>query len=254
MKLSDRLLIALYALLGLLLLAFAALYACMPDAIGGAVNAAIETVKWNIYLQLTAIFLGVVVLTWTARVFMLAFKHEPAHDRSSVSLQHTEDGAVRISVTAMEALVRQAVGRIDGMTDIKTRIINHEDSITVKIDMALEGDARIPNITMLMQRNVKKFIEEYSGIAVREVEIVVSSIKPAEVPLLVIEEKVEPVVEVTPEPDHQAVHVAEGLLAAASDEIMFEGGVPTEAIEAIDETPPHAPEACDAPAETPDEE
>ena len=59
---------------------------------------------------------------------------------------------------------------------MKTSIVNHEDSISVNIDMTLESDVHIPNVTMLLQRSIKNFIEEYSGIAVRDVTIVVSKI------------------------------------------------------------------------------
>jgi len=192
MRLSDRLLIALYALFGLTLLVLAAFYAWMPASMAGAFNTVVAAVRETLYLKIIAVLLGVVMLTWTARVFMLAFEHEPAHDRSSVSLQRTEHGTVRVSVAAMDTLVRQAIGLIEGMTEIKTKIINHDDSITIKIDMALSGEVHIPNTTMLMQRNVKKSVEEHSGIAVREVEIVISSIRPAEPALLAIEQRVAP--------------------------------------------------------------
>jgi hypothetical protein len=39
--------------------------------------------------------------------------------------------------------------------DIKTSIINHEDSISVSIDMTLASDVHIPNVTMMMQRTIK---------------------------------------------------------------------------------------------------
>jgi uncharacterized alkaline shock family protein YloU len=91
-------------------------------------------------------------------------------------VQHTENGSVRISVAAMDTLVKQAIAHDEGVVDIKTAIINHEDSISVSIDMTLASDVHIPNVTMMMQRTIKNFIEEFSGIAVREVTIMVSKI------------------------------------------------------------------------------
>jgi uncharacterized alkaline shock family protein YloU len=76
----------------------------------------------------------------------------------------------------MDTLVKQAIAHDEGVVDIKTAIVNHEDSISVNIDMTLASDVHIPNVTMMMQRTIKNFIEEFSGIAVREVTIMVSKI------------------------------------------------------------------------------
>ncbi len=130
--------------------------------------------------------LAVVLLFWSVRMLMLAFWKPPKMDKSSVSVQNTENGSVRVSVQAMDMLVKRAVEGTEGVVDVKTRIDNHDDSITVNVDMTLESDVHIPNVTMLMQRNIKNFIEEYSGIAVREVRVMVSKI-----------------VEVTPQPPLQ---------------------------------------------------
>ena len=77
----------------------------------------------------------------------------------------------------MDALVRRAIGESEGVLDIRTKVINHEDSVTVEIKMALSADSHIPNVTMVMQRNIRRYIEEFSGIAVREVLVLVNEIR-----------------------------------------------------------------------------
>jgi uncharacterized alkaline shock family protein YloU len=120
--------------------------------------------------------IALIVLIWALKLLALSLKREPRQDRGSVSVQHTENGSVRISVAAMDTLVKQAIAHDEGVVDIKTAIVNHEDSISVNIDMTLASDVHIPNVTMMMQRTIKNFIEEFSGIAVREVTIMVSKI------------------------------------------------------------------------------
>lgn len=115
-------------------------------------------------------------LIWSVRVLMIALAREPRSDRTSVAVQHSENGSVRISLAAMDTLVRRAIGEAEGIVEVKTGIINHEDSISVTVEMTLESDVHIPNITMLMQRSIKNFIEEFSGIAVREVRVMVTKI------------------------------------------------------------------------------
>lgn len=201
MKIWDRFLLALYAILGIL----AAL-------VVGALIYFRNQMSWNFmdYTMRLAdsplsvgilVAVALVLLVWSIRMLCLAFRHEPKVDKSSVSVQHTENGSVRISVQAMDMLVKQAIGNTEGVADIKTRIVNHEDSITVKIDMTLESDVHIPNVTMLMQRSIKNFIEEFSGIAVREVTILVGKIIEVtpQPPLQITEPKKQP--EIIDQPD-----------------------------------------------------
>ena len=129
------------------------------------------------------------------RLLILAFANHAKFDKSSVAIQNAENGSVRVSVQAMDMLVKQAVAQTEGVADVKTRIENHEDSISVHVEMALNSDVYIPNTTMLMQHKIKSFIEEYSGIAVREVTIMVNKI---------MEVQPHPPLQI-PEPKHNAV-------------------------------------------------
>ena len=183
LKLTDRILLVLYAILGIALLLGGIGCWIWPDLL----NTLNQAITWaGGFGVLSYVALGlliVILLVWPVRLIMISCRREPKMDKSSVSIQHTEDGAVRVSVAAMDTLVKQAIAQTEGVVDLKTRIVNHEDSITVKIDMTLEADAHIPNITMRMQRSIKNFIEEFSGIAVREVEILVSAVKPVDRPV-----------------------------------------------------------------------
>lgn len=175
-KFYDRLLLAVFGLIGIALAAVIGALFYFRD------NVRLTFGRFALFLDNTVlsyaimIVLIVILVGWSIRLLILAFKREPKVDKSSVSVQNTENGSVRISVQAMDMLVKQAIGKVDGVVDIKTNIINHEDSITVKVDMTIDSDVHIPNVTLIMQRQIKSFIEEYSGIAVREVTILVSKI------------------------------------------------------------------------------
>lgn len=183
LKLTDRILLALYAILGIALLLGCIGCWIWPDLLNTLNQAIIWAGGFGVLSYVALGLLIVILLVWPVRLIMISCRREPKMDKSSVSIQHTEDGAVRVSVAAMDTLVKQAIAQTEGVVDLKTRIVNYEDSITVKIDMTLEADAHIPNITMRMQRSIKNFIEEFSGIAVREVEILVSAVKPVDHPV-----------------------------------------------------------------------
>ncbi len=178
-KFTDRLLLTLYAIVGMLLSLGGGAFLILGIRNGWTLSVSdilFYNPQMNMLLNAIIGAVLVVLLVWSLWVLLLAFRHEPRVDKASVSVQNTEHGSVRVSVQAMDMLVKQAIGNTDGVVDVKTRIINHEDSITVNVDMTLDSDVHIPNVTMLMQRSIKNFIEEYSGIAVREVTILVSKI------------------------------------------------------------------------------
>ena len=211
-RVRDRIALAVYALFGLLgTLVF----------VGYAVYSSYVNVDMNIILTLllAAVMLAMVVYS----VFMLRFAFRNAgRDKNSVTVQNTEqgNGEVRVSVQALDSLVKQAIaGHSEGLADIKTSIINHEDSISVQIEMSLNGDVHIPNITMLLQSAIKGFIEEYSGIAVRDVSIMVKTIVPVMPQLAIAENSTQERVVLADE-EHNEVAVQEE--QAEADEVFAE--------------------------------
>ncbi len=178
MKMSflERLLLAVTGILGVFFAAALGVIAYARNQLEIRLGDYILNLEHGVLWVVLIGVIALIALIWGLKLLSLAFKREPKLDRSSVSVQHTENGSVRISVAAMDTLVKQAIAHDEGVVDIKTSIINHEDSISVSIDMTLASDVHIPNVTMTMQRSIKNFIEEFSGIAVREVSIVVSKI------------------------------------------------------------------------------
>lgn len=249
MKPFDRVLLALYALVGLIGAAVLAWLAINKDYV-------FELLKWDMQQYSMTITIGlsllaVILVVWSVKIITIAFKREPRVEKQSVSVQNTEDGSVRISVAAMDAMIKQAIGQQKGVMDVKSEIINHEDSISVRVEMSVANDAHIPNVTMILQKAIKNFVEEYAGIAVRDVSVLVTSIVEIVPPQLVLEggrreanrEPVESVVipEDDPEPE-----TLTGDLHEVAD---FYGSVPAQ-----EETPVAEPASETAEAAEPVEE
>lgn len=203
MRTMDRVLLGLYALLGFVVIAVLASALCsgLKLSLFGYTIQLGEGALPLVILVAAAVLL----LAWSIKLMMLACCQKSRPGKDSVSLQTTENGAVRISMQAMETLARLAIGTTEGVEKIRTTILNHEDSISVNIDMTVRSDVHIPNVTMLMQHSVKSFIEEYSGIAVRDVVVLVSHIEeaPAELPVRAktAEPAAIPELELEPEPE-----------------------------------------------------
>lgn len=190
-RVKDRVALAIYSLCGL---GAALLVAYMGYMLyTGEISARLPLLGYA-GTVIGAFAMAVVMLVYSLCMLRLAFRRKPKKDRNSVAVQNNQlgNGEVRISVQALDALVKQAIaGNSEGVADIKTSIVNHDDSISVKIEMGLHGDAHIPNITMLLQSSIKSFIEEYSGIAVRDVSIMVKTIIPV-MPQLAIGDNASP--------------------------------------------------------------
>ena len=235
-KPAERVLLALYALLGLLAALFFGAAAVSPEGLAFQAFGREFAVGQNIFSSILAALAALVLLAWSVRLIMLAFKRPPKKDRTSVSVQNTENGDVRVSIAAMDTLVRQAIGEEAGVSELHSAVENHEDSITVDINMTLESDVHIPNVTMMLQRRIKSFIEEYAGIAVRDVRVMIDKI-----------------VEVTPPPAVSLPPQKDPAKLAEPEKPEETADAGTEPEESAEE-PEEPAEETEEPAEEPEEE
>lgn len=234
-RIRDRIALAIYALFGV----------CAALAIG-YIFVVVERNAVSIVL-LGGLAASVILLVYSLCMLRLALRRKPRKDKTSVTVQNTDqgNGEVRVSVQALDALVKQAImGHTEGVTDIKTSIVNHEDSISVKIEMSLNGDVHIPNITMLLQSTIKSFIEEFSGIAVRDVSIMVNTIIPV-MPQLAIAEQSAPETVVLTEDEHGEIPAVEA---------PAEEPAPTPAEEPAEEPAPAQEESAEEAQDMPPQE
>lgn len=177
MKVSDRILIALYALMGAIALVILGVCTVAPD-MAEMLGLAMKNALMNsLLVQILSVLLVIVLLACSVRIVMAALQKGGSALSSSATIQESVNGAVRVSVRAMETLVRRAVDQTDGILESKLRINNHDDSVTVEIDAVIGIETHVPAMTAILQRNVKGIVEEFSGIAVREVVVLVTEIR-----------------------------------------------------------------------------
>ncbi|MBM7855490.1 putative alkaline shock family protein YloU [Desulfohalotomaculum tongense] len=85
-------------------------------------------------------------------------------------------GQVRITMPAMEELVKKAAFKVEGVREIKPRIITSAGGISVVIKAAVAPDINIPEVSKHIQHQVKEYLLEITGISVHNVKIMVESI------------------------------------------------------------------------------
>lgn len=99
--------------------------------------------------------------------------------RGFITVDSSETGRVRISVPAIEQMVRQAVINIDGISEMKISIQSADDAIAIDIVATLVNGCHVPTVTMNMQQAIRKFVELNCGVAVRTVSISINAVASA---------------------------------------------------------------------------
>jgi len=170
LKIFDKVLLAFYSL-GVM----AALFLIGLVAAGWTAPAQIFRIYMAHLNGRTVV--GVIVLIYLAtsvRFFLMSLSVER---RPAQALVHeTGMGQVRVSVEAIENMVRRAAGQIKGVRDIRPRVVCLPEGINIFIRVVLAPETNIPEATDQLQRSVADYVSEIAGVNVQTVKILVDSI------------------------------------------------------------------------------
>lgn len=110
-------------------------------------------------------------------VVCLIFKRDGKRsERGFITVDASDTGKVRIAVSAIEQMVRQAAHTVDGITEMKISISNVDDAIAIQVNMNMVNGSHVPTVTLNLQRAVRQFVEMNCGVAVRSVSINIQSV------------------------------------------------------------------------------
>jgi uncharacterized alkaline shock family protein YloU len=94
----------------------------------------------------------------------------------STLLKNSELGIISVSLNTINSLTQKSVKNHQGVKDVKSLIITDEDGVRISLKLLIMPDVIIPELTENIQRNVKQYIEQHSGIFVKEVRIFIDNI------------------------------------------------------------------------------
>lgn len=97
-------------------------------------------------------------------------------ERGFITMDSSENGKVRIAVSAVEQMVRRALETVDGIAEAKIAISNQDDALNVTVKAVLAGGAHVPTVTLNVQRAIRQYVEMNCGVAVCAVSVNVQSI------------------------------------------------------------------------------
>lgn len=175
LSLGKRILMFLHWLLSLLIVAAFAVYLIAPDFLTKYYDMLVEAVGFT-YVKVAGIALLAIYVLMAALVVCFIFKRKKREERGFITVDSSDSSKVRIAISAIEQMVRQSVGSIDGITDMRIGIENQDDAIDIGVNASIVNGSHVPTITMNMQRAIRQFVETNCGVAVRTVSISIHSV------------------------------------------------------------------------------
>ena len=179
MKLNfgKRLLLFLHWLLSVLICVLFVLTVMVPGFMQGVANVVNGALGAGLAEIVTIALLAVYALISVFSLVTIFSRDKKRGERGLITVDASDSGKTRVSIAAVEQMIRQAVRGVDGIAEMKCGIVNEEDAISVNINVTLLTGAHVPTVTMNMQRAIRGYIELNCGVAVREICVNVNSVE-----------------------------------------------------------------------------
>ncbi|MHB1421544.1 MAG: alkaline shock response membrane anchor protein AmaP [Bacillota bacterium] len=169
MKVWERVLLALYALIVVVISALALSVAAGWTVPLDVVNASFDSLNSRWIIGAVSALLLLLGLSLT----MAQFRNPPV---AQALVQSTPLGEVRITLQALENMVSKVSRKIKGIRDIKPRIHITPEGVAIQIQATVSPDQNIPLVTGQLQETIKDYVQSNVGIDVLEVRIMIQSI------------------------------------------------------------------------------
>lgn len=91
-------------------------------------------------------------------------------------IHETSMGEIRISLDAVEDLVKRVGRQVQGIRDIKARVSSVSGGLVVIVQASVSPDVSIPQASEELQTTIKNYVRNVVGAVVAEVKVYVSNI------------------------------------------------------------------------------
>ncbi|KXG76800.1 alkaline shock response membrane anchor protein AmaP [Thermotalea metallivorans] len=121
------------------------------------------------YVIIPGIFLAV-----SARFLISGLRVNTSKNKGII--RHTSYGEIKISLHTIESMAQRSAREISGLRDIRAAVYPLAEGIMIHITAFAAPDANIPETTVKVQQTIKNYIEQYTGIEVREIKVSIEDI------------------------------------------------------------------------------
>ncbi|MFX4260970.1 alkaline shock response membrane anchor protein AmaP [Pelotomaculum propionicicum] len=117
----------------------------------------------------------VVVILIGARLFWVSL-YKPQKKSQHVVLAENALGQVNLSLSAVEDLSNKVAGKIHGVREVSSQIIEVPQGVGLKIQASVTPDINVPSASAEVQNTIKEKVFEITGLQVSSVEVHIQSI------------------------------------------------------------------------------
>jgi len=96
--------------------------------------------------------------------------------RGKVITKTTEMGEISISLSTIESLVERVASQNPSIKDLRTRVRKKDDQVYLFLKVTVLPDTVIPDTISKLQKSVKEYVENISGIKVLDVDVSVTNL------------------------------------------------------------------------------
>lgn len=119
--------------------------------------------------------IGLGYLVFSARFILYGFSRRRYPSQSLT--QDTELGEVRVSLGAVENLVRKTASQVRGVREVRTVVTrNKEAGIDVELSLVVSSDSNIPSLSDQVQNLIRDYVHTVVGVTVGQVKVLVDNI------------------------------------------------------------------------------
>ncbi|NPV70867.1 MAG: alkaline shock response membrane anchor protein AmaP [Firmicutes bacterium] len=169
MGLFDRVVLTLYTF-------FLALFSLAMVLVSAGWGYPLEFLKANLATVSGRWVTGIIsAMLFVASLRLLYFGFQKRRGMQTV-VHETSMGEVRISLDAIEDLVRRVGRQVQGVRDVKPVVTSGPSGLNVIVRTSVSPDVSIPQVSEELQTTVRNYVKNVVGATVAEVRVFVGNI------------------------------------------------------------------------------
>ncbi|OPY57534.1 MAG: hypothetical protein A4E55_01587 [Pelotomaculum sp. PtaU1.Bin035] len=119
--------------------------------------------------------LMVILILAGAKLFWTGI-NKPVKGGKHVVLTESALGQVRVSLKAVENLVEKVVSQVDGIREVKPRIVSIPQGVGIHVCATVTPEINVPEVSLEVQNQVKERVFEVTGISISTVKVSIENI------------------------------------------------------------------------------
>jgi uncharacterized alkaline shock family protein YloU len=120
--------------------------------------------------------LFIVAILLTALGLALLFFALGGSREAKAVITESSLGQVRVSMAAIDSLVRKAAGSIRGVREIDTKLSVDKLGLNIGLRLLVATDLSLPELTAEVQKTVGSYIDETVGITPKQINVLVRNV------------------------------------------------------------------------------